>query len=148
MRYFTPEEFRGQYDLLDEELKTVIDEFRHLWGDAVTVSPAPGSIGREYGRGFHNYAKHGTIKAIDLMPSNFNDHIDFKRAYEIAKQAGARGIGIYPDWRPSAGIHLDVGRRPGRVKGYVAKWSGFRQLDGTQKFFSINKAFKERNVNN
>ncbi|MBC6411902.1 MAG: hypothetical protein GDA39_02870 [Hyphomonadaceae bacterium] len=98
-----------------------------------------GAIGRTTGRGFHNYIKHGSIKAIDLMPEGLSAG-KYVKAYESAKQAGARGIGLYPQWEPQPGIHIDIGDR-GRGPDHVATWSAF-WIDGRQQYFSIRQAFK------
>lgn len=143
MKYFSPYEFQGFYSLLDPALKEMLDNFREEWGAPVTISPAPGAVGRTTGRGFHNYKKHGSIKAVDIMPAGFDSPEDFRRGFETAILAGARGIGIYPDWKPQPGMHIDVGQRAGRSDTYVAKWSAFR-VGVSQKYYSIYKAFRSR----
>lgn len=136
MDYFKEHEFRGQYHLLDDELKRVMDKYRHLWGDIVEVSNSPHAIGRDYGKGYHNHVLHGKIKAIDLIPKGMTPD-RFRTAYEIGLTAGAGGIGIYPKWNQGPGIHLDVGPR-GR------SWSAYPDgPNGTQKYYGIERAFNE-----
>jgi len=142
MKYFRAKEFGGHYKRLDPELKKMLDKFRELWGSPVTISPHPDAIARTTGNGFHNYKKHGSVKAVDIMPSNFVTTEDFRRGYETAMAAGATGIGIYPDWKPQAGMHIDVGQRKYRPAGYIAKWSAFK-VAGRQKYFGISRAFKD-----
>lgn len=138
LKYFSKDEFRGQYDMIDPDLLQVIDKFRELWGAPVSVSNSDYAIGRTYGSGFHNYVKHGNIKAIDLIPSGMKTKKDMRRAYECALNAGAKGIGLYPEWHQGPGIHIDVGERPG---GKVGLWSAFPTGEnGKQEYYSIDKA--------
>lgn len=142
MKYFTENEFRGWYDKIDPDLLKMIDDFREKWGASVTVSPAPGAIGRTNGNGFHNYIKHGSIKAIDLFPKGMDGPDDYRRAVECATEAGALGIGVYPDWRPTPGVHLDIGVRPGRAVGNPATWSAFK-INGEQEYFGLERAYED-----
>lgn len=138
MEYFSQSEFGEFWDLMDPDLLVVMDKFRELWGRPVLVSPAPGAIGRTTGSSFHNYAKHGKVKAIDLMPRFMHTAADRKLAFECATMAGATGIGLYPDWHPSQGIHIDVGVRPGRGVHNPAKWAGVRR-GGKQVYVGIEE---------
>ena len=143
MTHFTPEEFRGFYDKMDERLLHILDQFRSHWGAPVIISPAEGAIGRTYGKGFHNYARHGKIMAIDVMPRGFNGPDDFRRAVAILTELGALGIGIYPDWKPSPGLHIDVGDRSNRSIGNPATWSAFSDgPNGKQMYYGIERSFK------
>ena len=137
-KYFKPEEFREWWNLMDQDLLRVLDRFREYWGSSVMISPASGSLGRRLAyssQSFHNVTRYKMVKAADIMPSNMNTQADRKRALECALNAGARGIGIYPDWKPHPGVHLDVGIR---VKT-PATWSGF-SVNGVQTYFPISKA--------
>lgn len=136
-KFFTVPEFRGFYDRMDPELLEVMEKFRAAWGKTVLISPAPGAIGRKDGNSFHNYVLHGKIKAIDLMPQGL-EKANFKAAFEAAVNAGATGIGIYPDWKPQPGIHIDVGVRPGRGVGNPARWSGVN-VDGKQVYKKLEE---------
>lgn len=102
------------------------------------ISPANGAIGRTDGDSFHNYAKHGKVKAIDLMPVGMRTKADFARAVKCATDAGATGIGIYPDWAPVPGIHLDVGSRKGRSVGKPATWGGVKRK-GVQVYVGLKE---------
>ncbi len=126
---------------MDPDLLVVMDEFRKLWGAPVIISPARGAIGRTDGTSFHNYARHGKVKAIDLMPRGMLTATDRVRAFASAKAAGATGIGLYPDWRPSQGIHIDVGVRTGKGVGNPAKWAGVRSPSGGQVYVAIERVF-------
>lgn len=143
MKYFHPNEFQGYYEQLDDYLKEVLDDFRFHWGDTVFVSPAPGAVGRNLGStssSGHNIDKWGKVMAVDLFPKSMMEPADFKRAFECATEAGALGFGVYPDWNPTPGIHIDVVKRPGRDIGNPARWSAFK-INGKQVYFGIDKAF-------
>jgi uncharacterized protein YcbK (DUF882 family) len=141
LRYFTVKEFRGQLDLIDPKLLEVIDEFRHLWGTTVYVSNSPAAIGRTYGVGFHNYVKHGSVKAIDLIPAGMKTTADFARAKDLALQAGARGVGLYPKWNQGPGIHIDVGQR---THGGIGLWSAYPTgPGGKQEYVGIDVALND-----
>lgn len=141
LNYFKPEEFHGWYEFCSPKLLVLLDEFRENWGAPVMVSPAKGAVGRKLGNeseSQHNFSYYGEVRACDVMPFNMGDDIQQrKKAYRIAKDIGFTGIGIYPDWKPMPGMHLDV--RDDRMAGDPAIWSGF-DIDGEQQYFSIYKA--------
>jgi len=141
MKYFTIEEFRGQYNRMDPEQLKLLDKFRSLWGAPVKISNSQYALGRTYGSGFHNWVKHGTIQATDIIPHGMKTKEDFKRAYEAAKTAGAIGIGIYPKWNQGPGMHIDIGNRPNRGVGNPATWSAFPDNNGGQTYLSIERAW-------
>jgi hypothetical protein len=148
LRHFSKGEFGPYWDLMDSELLELLDEFRELWGEPVTISPARGAIGRTYGNGFHNHRKHGTVKAVDVFPKGMVTRGDFDRAYDALLEAKRRlnidniGIGLYPDWQPSPGLHIDVGDRD-KASG-IASWSGLsRGPNGEQKYFSLEEGRNE-----
>ena len=121
LRYFNESEFFGFYPLLNNSLLTKLDEFRHRWGRPVQVSPAPGAIVRFNGEGDesqHNVDAWGESRAIDVFPDGMETAADRKRAFQIAKDVGFTGIGIYTDTKPSNMMHLDV-----RSGSHVATWS-------------------------
>lgn len=116
--YFQPEEFREWYEKMDHRLMVLLDVFRHQWKDPVIISSAPGALGRTMGAGSHsqhNVDKWGEVRAVDIFPRGLATKYDAERAFNIARNIGVTGIGIYPDWQPSVGMHLDVRRdkRPG-----------------------------------
>jgi hypothetical protein len=148
--YFTAEEFGAYWPLMDVTLLQRLDKFRALLGYPVDISPAVGAIGRpvigegenpESGasRSYHNYVIHGAVKAVDVMPRPPGGATveERKRWVWAAKEAGFTGIGLYPEWRPRAGLHLDVRPSP---TGVATTWSGFRTPDGGQTYDAdINK---------
>ena len=142
IRYFTPNEFLGFWALMDKSLLALLDEFRHRWGAPVRISPAQGAVGRTYGSGFHNYRKHGSVKAVDVFPEGLRTKEDYDRAREILVAVKGDlgipdiGIGLYPDWKPAPGLHIDVGDR-GKDDG-IGEWSGLATgPNGEQQYFSI-----------
>lgn len=137
LRHFTPDEFGPYWPMMDQQLLVMIDEFRQRLGYRVDISPAPGAIGRpvigqeanpeeQNSSTWHNYFKHGAVMAIDLMPVPPAGATPYERErwLKIAREVGFTGIGIYPDWKPRPGIHVDV--RTDRQPGAPALWAGVR----------------------
>ncbi len=126
LEYFTPAEFGVWYPMISDELLLKLDRFRALWGAPVVISSAAGSIGREDGSGSqHNVLRWGEVRAVDVFPmllgGGYLSTVEqLQRAYDIARQAGFTGIGLYTDTKPGFMVHLDV--RPG-VAGDPAKWA-------------------------
>ncbi|MCG8392747.1 MAG: hypothetical protein MI745_06660 [Pseudomonadales bacterium] len=149
LEHFSASEFGPYWPLMNVELLLKLDAFRKALGYPVAISSAPGAIGRpiigggqaESGaeKSWHNYALHGEIMAIDVhpLPPDGPSAQERRRWYEIAKQVGFTGIGIYPDWnRP--GMHLDV--RTDRTPANPATWAGVYR-GGKQVYVSISEAF-------
>lgn len=137
-KYFKPSEFREWWNLMDPSLLRVLDNFRELWGDEVRISPANGALGRYLSyesKSYHNVTRYGKVMAADIMPSFMNTLTARKRAVDCAIKAGAKGIGIYPDWKPSPGCHLDVGYRV----TIPTTWSAFN-VNGKQTYFPLSRA--------
>ena len=120
LRYFSAGEFGVFYPLINSDLLIRLDEFRHRWGRPVVVSPVDGGIVRHVGdsNSQHNVDRWGETRAIDVFPDGMNTVGERARAYQIARDVGFTGIGIYTDTMPSNLLHVDV--RPG---DYVATWS-------------------------
>jgi uncharacterized protein YcbK (DUF882 family) len=72
----------------------------------------------------------GEVRAVDVMFTG----VTLEKVYQIAKEVGFTGIGAYPDWKPSQGMHLDVRQAP------LALWSGILE-GGKQVYKSITTAF-------
>lgn len=144
LRYFTADEFGPYWALMDVKLLKALDEFRHRLGYPVQISPAVGAIGRptigesankENGvsNSYHNYVKYGAVMAIDVMPlppagATVEER---ERWMDTAEDVGFMGIGLYPLWRPRAGLHLDVRPSP---TGRATRWAGFPTADGGQTY--------------
>jgi len=124
MRHFQPSEFREWFDRMSPRLLEVLDEFRELWGQPVTISPHPDALGRMMDQGQasqHNFNQWGEVRAADIFPKGMIGSADFARAYNLAKQAGASGIGVYTDTRPGPMLHLDV--RIDKTPANPARWA-------------------------
>ncbi len=149
LRYFTASEFGPYWPLMSLELLRKVDEFRHRLGYPVSISPAFGAIGRpvigaddtaaESGaeRSYHNYLIHGEVMALDLLPSPPGGATlaERQRWVNVARAVGFTGIGLYPDWRPRAGIHLDVRPVSALAQGQTAAtWAGLRR--GGQQIYT------------
>ncbi|PHS23397.1 MAG: hypothetical protein COA83_09920 [Methylophaga sp.] len=132
LRYFTAAEFGEWWPLMSTDFLTKLDEFRHRLGVPVRISPATGSLGRESGldTSQHNVDMWGEVRAGDVMFIG----VDLETAYKVAKEVGFTGIGAYPDWKPTQGMHLDVRQAP------LALWSGILE-SGKQVYKSIQQAF-------
>lgn len=149
LKHFSKAEFGAYWPLMSLDLLSRLDAFRDALGYPVAISSAPGAIGRpiigggqaESGaeKSWHNYALHGEIMAVDIhpLPPGGADAEERQRWYQLAKQVGFTGIGIYPDWnRP--GMHLDV--RTDRQPGSPATWAGVYR-GGKQIYTNINEGF-------
>lgn len=158
LRHFTPTEFRRPpgpgnktYDYLAEidvywgkamwqPLLLALDEFREQWGFPVVISPAPGAIGRlrpPTETSQHNLLRWGVVRAIDVMPVGMLSRADARRAVEIAAEVGMDGIGLYPHWKPRAGLHLDMREEGG------GRWGGVLDEDGNQVMVALDTALEE-----
>ena len=122
LKHFKKEEYRDWWSQMNPKLVVLSDIFREFWGDSVLVSPVNGAIGRHKGDSStqHNVDKWGMVNATDYMIPSLETWEGYWKAYELAKQVGFTGIGVYPHWKPHPGLHLDV--RPDRVAGNPAEW--------------------------
>lgn len=142
LRYFSDEELRGWKPNLDPVLLRLLDLFRHHWSRPVQISPAPGAIGRQLGKfstSQHNLDYWGQVRAIDVMPAEMRDVESMQLAIRIAINCGFTGIGVYPDWKPAPGLHLDV--RRDRVVGQPARWGAVLK-DGQQVYVTQDEALR------
>ena len=136
--YFKPSEFGVWFPLMDQDLLTRLDIFRAALGSPVIVSSAVGGIGRETASGLdgfsslHNVIKWGAVRAVDVMLPQAT----LQQGYQAARSAGFTGIGVYPDWTPYHGMHLD--NRPDRPVNNPALWSGLKTAQG-QIYKGINE---------
>lgn len=131
LRHFTTESFRGWGFVMSVRLLILLDAFRGQWGHPVIASPAKGAIGRHNGpdgTSQHNIDRWGEVRAIDIMPYNMNTEDDAREAVNKALGVGFTGVGIYPDWQPMPGMHVDV--RTTRNADNPATWAGIDSPDG------------------
>lgn len=137
LTHFKPAEFGPWWPLMSRDLLLKLDTFRERWGAPVQLSPAEGGIGREdHSNSQHNALKWGEVRAVDIMPYGMDTPAMRQLAVRIAEEVGFTGIGIYPNWKPRPGLHVDV-REPSSP-GHVAMWSGVIE-NGTQVYASIER---------
>jgi hypothetical protein len=108
----------------------------HRAGGRLFISPAPGAIGRQAGAATtqHNSDRWGEVRAVDLMVEG----VKLADAVAMARGLGLfSGIGAYPDWRPSPGLHVDV--RADRVATDPALW-GAVNLGAGQTYTTLAAA--------
>ncbi len=135
LTYFSASEFGMWWPFMNADLLRKLDAFREAWGAPVQLSPAEGGIGREDdSNSQHNVLKWREVRATDIMPEGMDAPADRERAVRIAREVGFTGIGVYPNWKPRPGIHVDV-REP-EYAGHVATWS---QLASGGPYLSINE---------
>lgn len=92
----------------------------------------------------HNVQFHGQVYAVDvLLPSSCG--VDY--GFDVARALRLfSGIGVYPFWRPRAGLHLDVRhlspRNPtkGATPREPATWGGVPGVGGRQEYISAAAA--------
>ena len=137
--YFKPLEFGVWWPFIDNDLLYGIDDFRRVLGVPVTISPAPGAIGRasiDAKTSQHYFLSSGKVRAIDVM---IPQGVSLATAYNVARNLGVfSGIGVYPDWVPSHGLHLDV--RKDKTTQNPATWSGIKTAKG-QVYKSVSEGF-------
>jgi len=132
LRYFKPHEFRGWWDSMGPDLLVLLDRFRASLsvltndpgGVPIIISPHPRAIGRHDGpdgTSQHNVDKWGEVRAVDVMPMLGRRHR--RNAVGIAIDVGFTGVGVYPDWEPRWGLHLDTRHAD------LATWSGIKIWD-------------------
>lgn len=141
--FFEPEEFRDWADRMSVILLAKLDVFRAHWGAPVNISKHPLAIGREdNSKSQHNVRLWGEVRGIDLQPRGMIYREDMERAIECARLAGFTGIGIYPHWQPTPGIHVDV--RLGRKPLQPAMWGALRPDPAKgQEFTTLEHALSE-----
>jgi hypothetical protein len=120
LRYFKTHEFTDQqtkiaYDKrMDSRLLVMLDILRHMHGKPIRVSNGRGAIGRETGNSYHNWKRHGSVQAIDIIPSGIINRPTAHAFIMLADAIGFTGVGLYPEWLQGIGFHVDVGGRYGR----------------------------------
>lgn len=138
LKHFEPKEFGFWWPLMNPKLLYALDAFREKLGHPIMISPAHGALGRYMGKeegSQHNVTKWGQVNAVDVMPKG----VYLDEAYLVAKNLNKfTGIGVYPDWLPLPGLHLDV--RSDRTPMNPATWSGLKTANG-QKYFAVEEAF-------
>lgn len=131
LRHFDLKEFGMSLPFMAVAWLLMVDEFREQLGAPVIISPAAGALMRfdSGSESQHCYGRAGDI----MLPAG----PDLKTAFSVASRVGFTGIGIYPHWKPSPGLHLDI--RPDRKPGNPATWGAIRQ-GGQQVYVSLQEA--------
>jgi len=148
LKHFSPREFGIWWPSMNSDQLLKLDHFAALLAAAipgahVMISPSLGALGRPAnigsngGSSMHNVTKWGTVRASDVMPyvvepdgsKRSLSPWEIRKAVELAAQAGFGGIGVYPDWQPFAGMHLDNRQR---INGHIARWGMMLDANGVQ----------------
>ena len=142
LKHFKASEFGVWWLVLDNKLLLGLDKLRELWGHPIMISPAPGSLGREGGseKSQHYPDLNGVVRAADIMPTingrglNASELTQF---YNLVRSMNwFSGVGVYPDWKPYPGLHLDT--RTDRMADNPAKWAGIQTASG-QKYIGVEE---------
>lgn len=144
--WFEPAEFGQWWPWMCPGLVAGLDVLRGELGAPLEISPAKGSLGRwEGGQGsLHNVERHGLCYAADvLIPASW----PVDEAFFLAQRLKIfSGIGVYPFWKPRAGLHLDMRhlapQNPtrGRVPQSPSTWGAFRDKFGKQIYVTASEA--------
>lgn len=124
-------------DRMSHEILAAVDALREAAGVPFTVSPAPGATVRLSGNpASRHYAVGRLSDAVDvLVPPG----VSLRELVDLARIAvpAIGGIGVYPHWQPSHGLHLDA--RPRKPSGDLYTWGGVL-VDGAQRYVSLETA--------
>lgn len=144
--WFEPAEFGQWWPWMCPGLVAGLDVLRGELGAPLEISPAKGSLGRwEGGQGsLHNVERHGLCYAADvLIPASW----PVDEAFFLAQRLKIfSGIGVYPFWKPRAGLHLDMRhlapQNPtrGRVPQSPSTWGAVRDKFGKQIYVTASEA--------
>jgi len=119
---------------LDARIIFVLDALRERIG-RLMISPAKGAITRIAPGSQHDISNGRLSVAIDVMPLD----VSLSEFYEVARSMPEIGaIGLYPDWLPYPGAHIDLRKR--KANGTLATWSGIKNAAGKQVYGGINEA--------
>jgi len=142
LRYFTQNEFRDSWAAMSTRLLVLLDSLRYQWGAGITISPVSGALARYNGpddTSQHNVDRWGECRAADVFLDGMDSPSSANRAVEVAMRTGFTGVGIYPDWDPSPGVHVDV--RQDHEPGDPALWGMLDSSKG-QYMVSLEKALE------
>lgn len=144
--WFEPAEFGQWWPWMCPGLVAGLDVLRGELGVPLEISPAKGSLGRyEGGEGsLHNVERHGLCYAADvLIPASWPVDDAFYLAQRLKIFSG---IGVYPFWKPRAGLHLDMRHlapqnpTPGVVPLAPSTWGAVRDKFGKQIYVTAAEA--------
>jgi len=101
----------NQADLVEHQLLEALDDFRDELNAPIIFSPARGSLFATSGHSEKSYHYQG--KAADIM---FPQTPLLEAFFSATRFIAFGGIGIYPYWKPDAGLHVDI--RPASMRAY------------------------------
>lgn len=136
VKYFQESEFFGQTLYVDAEVVFALDKLREKVGRLMISPVGPDAIVRRKPGTWHDITGGKLSKAIDIMPLDASLSQLYFSAQSIPEIGG---IGLYPDWKPHPGAHIDLRvRKPG---GGLAEWSGVIADNGVQVYRGVDKGF-------
>jgi hypothetical protein len=146
LEHYSPADFGAWWPFMSPELVILLDDLSTAIGAKLERSPAEGTLGRLYGStSSQHHAGTLVVRAADvLIPPGHSLRAvyDVARGFRTVNPAGEtigfHGIGVYPDWRPRPGLHLDV--RPDRNPSNPAEWAGLK-VDGEQVYRGVDQAW-------
>lgn len=145
-KYFQPSEFGVWYGWMHPALVCALDILRERLGAPVEISPANGALGRYLTKekSLHNVCRYGFVMAADVLVPVGHDLATVRREAIDLKIFG--GIGCYPDWKPRAGLHLDIRHLVPSAHGLKgdpitpATWGAWRNSQGVQVYGTADEA--------
>lgn len=145
-RFFAPHEFGAWVNRIHPALLFALDVLRDTLGSTLSISPAPGALGRWLGgsSSLHNVDVFGMVYAADvLLPLSWGVGEGFEAARDLRLFSG---IGVYPFWKPRPGLHVDVRHlsalnpSKGATPLRPATWGAVRGAGGRQEYVSAAAA--------
>ena len=139
LQYFVPAEFvvagHDWWDAMHPDVLLALDRYRAALRSEVRINKVKGALGRHAGlmsKSQHNVDRWGHVMAVDCHAPRVSLFEQYRVAFELDM---FHGIGIYPDWLPYPGVHVDV--RHGYNSKNPAQWGALRQSDGKQVYVGL-----------
>jgi uncharacterized protein YcbK (DUF882 family) len=132
--HFSKSEFHGESEFVDSRVIYALDELRKQLGKPIIISPVKGSVARfdDGSKTSQHYAVGRKSTAVDVLFPESSLHDVFVTASTITVIGG---IGLYPDWNPHHGAHIDTRQR--KPNGGVYNWMGIDTENG-QKLAAVD----------
>lgn len=111
--HFTPSEWSEDPSRVDPQLVRMLDRVRCEAGVAIHVHTAWSPSGHVAG------SLHGQGKAVDF---HFAPGMTPVAEFALLTAFGFRGIGLYPEWTPRHGWHVDL--RAGKTRLFWTRRNG------------------------
>lgn len=127
---FSPDEFGGALQHLDAGVVYALQKLRDKIG-RIMISPADGAVFRFRTGSMHDASGGKLSKAIDIMPMEASLN---QLYFAIQNIPEFGGVGLYPNWSPRAGAHVDI--RVRKDSGALYQWA---QVDDSG-YVDINEA--------